>query len=197
MVDEFSDQIGGRLQEAREQAGLTVDDVQFQTRIPRSVIEALEAGNFSVFASPTYAKSFLSQYSGFLNVEASPWLEALQPVSFMSGDHVTPLWEITSPKHEERFQVQARPNGWFSAISLFGVTCGLVFVAIKGYEFFDKRLGSEGGPAAKVNGEEDVKEQLQPLVIPPAQALAEESTSSKENSDNKRETSTPRAIIVR
>ena len=196
-MDEFSDQIGGRLQAAREQAGLTVEDVQFQTRIPKSVIEALEAGNFSVFDSPTYAKSFLAQYSGFLKVEADLWLDALQPVSFISGDHVTPLWATADLKHEERDQLPAHPNGWFSALSLFGVTCGLVFVAIKGYEFFDKRLGIESSPAAGVNNDEQAKEPAKPVAAPPTQAAPEEFESPVPGPGEQRGASSPRAIIVR
>ena len=61
IVDELADQIGELLRQARENADLVVDDVVFQTRIPKSVVEALEAGDFSVFSSPTYARSFLSQ----------------------------------------------------------------------------------------------------------------------------------------
>jgi cytoskeletal protein RodZ len=143
IVDEFSDQIGGRLLEAREQAGLSVEDVQFRTRIPKSVILALEAGDFSVFSSPTYAKSFLSQYSGFLNVEAALWLDALEPASFISGDNVTPLWKTTEPESEKGVSLSANSNGWSATLILFSVTCGLVFAAIKGNEFFEKRFGNE------------------------------------------------------
>ncbi len=196
-MDEFSDQIGGRLQEARERADLTVDDVQFRTRIPKSVIEALEAGNFSVFASPTYAKSFLAQYSDFLQVEAGPWLDALQPASFISGDNVTSLWATANAKHEDRAQVQSHPNGFVSALSLFGVTCGLVFLAIKGYEFFDKRLGTDVNPALEIKNEEKALEKPKPVAASPAQELSEKPAASIEDSDDQRKSSTPRAIIVR
>ncbi|RYD19024.1 MAG: hypothetical protein EOP88_20465, partial [Verrucomicrobiaceae bacterium] len=103
IVEDISDQIGERLTKAREGAGLTVDDVMFKTRIPRSVVNALEAGDFSVFSSPTYAKSFLSQYSSYLNVDARLWLDALEPASFISGDIVRPLWEAPNSVREEPF----------------------------------------------------------------------------------------------
>lgn len=147
VVDDFSDHIGGRLQQARENAGLTVDDVIFKTRIPRSVVVALEAGDFSVFSSPTYAKSFLSQYSGFLGVEAGLWLDALQPVSLISGDAVTPLWQAAQPKKEARPTDHGTGGGWLSAVSLLVISCSVVLAAVKGYEFFDSRFGVELGPA--------------------------------------------------
>lgn len=146
VVDDFSDHIGGRLQQARENAGLNVDDVIFRTRIPRSVIVALEAGDFSVFSSPTYAKSFLSQYSEFLGVEAGLWLDALQPVSLISGDTVTPLWHAAQPKKEARPPEHAATGGWLSAVSLLVVSCAFVLAAVKGYEFFESRFGVELGP---------------------------------------------------
>jgi cytoskeletal protein RodZ len=196
-VDEFSDQIGGRLQEAREQAGFTVDDVQFRTRIPRSVIEALEAGNFSVFASPTYAKSFLSQYSGFLKVEAGLWLDALEPASFISGDNVTPLWSTVSPKHEEHAKVQVYSNGWVSALSLFGVTCGVVFAAIKGYEFFDKRLGIEGNSAGSMKEEKIPEPPPRSVAVPALAGSQGEPKPALEKTNDHPAPPTPRAIIVR
>lgn len=148
VVDDFSDHIGGRLQQARENAGLNVDDVIFRTRIPRSVIVALEAGDFSVFSSPTYAKSFLAQYSEFLGVEAGLWLDALQPVSLISGDTVTPLWQAAHPKKEPKQPEHAATGGWLSTVSLLVISCAVVLAAVKGYEFFDSRFGVEIGPDA-------------------------------------------------
>lgn len=143
-MEDISDQIGERLTKARERAGLTVDDVMFKTRIPRSVINALEAGDFSVFSSPTYAKSFLSQYSSYLNVDARLWLDALEPASFIAGDAVRPLWEAARPVREDPLSSPRESNtGWASALTMMAVTGVMVFVALKGYEFFEKRFGLE------------------------------------------------------
>jgi cytoskeletal protein RodZ len=46
-VEYLSDQIGEELRGARESAGWSVDDVALKTRIPRSVIEALEEADFN------------------------------------------------------------------------------------------------------------------------------------------------------
>lgn len=193
-VEELPDQIGERLQQARERAGLTVDDVIFKTRIPRSVVEALEAANFSVFSSPTYAKSFLAQYSGFLGVEAGVWLDALQPASFVSGETVSPLWAAAQRKKEERgLEPVAGTSGRFSAVVLLGVSCAVVLAAIKGYEFFDKRFGSDLRPselAAQPAGSL--------LPVPAATALPAEEERPLANTQQDDFTEpAPRAIIVR
>jgi cytoskeletal protein RodZ len=193
IVDEFSDQIGGKLRQAREVAALSVDDVIFQTRIPRAVITALEAGDFSVFSSPTYAKSFLAQYSGFLGVEAGLWLDALQPAAFISGENLTQLWKENHEKRAERRPEVGPSGGWQSALGLLGLTCGVVFAAVKGYEFFDKRLGSETHVSATSPPEE----------IPPSPAPASSSApAAASKPPEKNETAdfatpVPRAAVVR
>ena len=142
-MGEHYEQIGGQLKSAREAAGLDVDDVVFKTQIPKSVVEALEAENFSVFTSPVYAKSFLKQYSDFLHVDAEPWLNALEPGSFMPGGHMgslldgpAPLDMVDEPAHEHR-------GGLLSVLGLLTLSAALVVGAIKGYEFFERRFGTE------------------------------------------------------
>ncbi|MES2440998.1 MAG: helix-turn-helix transcriptional regulator [Verrucomicrobiota bacterium] len=194
-MDEFSDQIGGRLQEAREAAGLSVDDIMFRTRLPRSVIVALEAGDFSVFSSPTYAKSFLAQYSGFLNVEADPWLDALQPASFISGDSMSPLWVSAGSAKEEVVPDRASSGSWFSALLLFGLTCAMVLAAIKGYEFFEAKFGTEVSAKALIRDEEKAPPQTVPGATAPR--TAEPPPPPEKTPEEDPVQPPPRAIIVR
>lgn len=67
--------IGQTLQKKREQQGLSIADVAHDTRIHADTIRGLEADDYSVFASTTYARSFLLLYSRHLEVDAD---EALQ-----------------------------------------------------------------------------------------------------------------------
>lgn len=76
--------IGNRLRAAREAKGLSVDDAAHQTRIQAILIGGLENDDYSNFPSTTYAKSFLSLYSQFLDVDAS---EAL--AQFSSGEAIS------------------------------------------------------------------------------------------------------------
>lgn len=170
-MDDFSDHIGGRLQQARENAGLNVDDVIFKTRIPRSVVVALEAGDFSVFSSPTYAKSFLAQYSEFLNVEAGLWLDALQPVSLISGDTVTPLWHAAHPKKDAKSPDHAANSGWLSAVSLLVISCAVVLAAVKGYEYFESRFGVELTPDLDRQDDAASFQSPLPAITPPLSVI--------------------------
>jgi cytoskeletal protein RodZ len=204
-VKELSDEIGIQLQQARESAGFSVDDVVFKTRIPRSVIEALEAGDFSFFSSPTYAKSFLSQYSQFLEVEADPWLDALQPASFLAGDIGEHLLGSGTAKVDERPPESKTGMNWLASLSFLLVSAGLVFAAMKGYEFFEKRFGGE--PPVNATGPGEVEKTAttpkvpaisvpQPSVIvgtPPAS----ETSQTNHKSPEEDLPPPPRAIIVR
>lgn len=141
--------IGKRLSQAREAAGLSVEDVVFRTKLPRSVVLALEAEDFSVFASPLYAKSFLSQYSGFLEVDAHAWLDALEPRAFGLAGSLAPVVEAV-PAHaagEKSDRVDAR-GGWIPVLGLFALSAGLVVAAVKGYEFFETKFAREIRPPA-------------------------------------------------
>ncbi len=117
--------IGEDLRNAREQAGLAVEDVVFATRIPRTVVLALEAADFTEFSSPLYAKSFLTQYSAFV--------------------HVDPLWQAPPEPEKPVRSTVAQPvkGGWMSTVGLLVLTGGLVFAAIRGYAYFESRFGTD------------------------------------------------------
>lgn len=62
--------IGETLRKKREQLGWSIEDVAHNTRIHANTIRGLETDDYSVFASTTYAKSFLQLYSRHLEVDA-------------------------------------------------------------------------------------------------------------------------------
>ena len=143
-MESYSYEIGRTLQEAREQAGLEVVDVIYQARIPKSVIEALEAEDFSFFSSPTYAKSFLRQYSQFLEVDADEWLSALQPGSFVAGQ-VLGLMDAGEAAPVKK-QAEVASMGGLSTMWLLVLSGGLVYGGLEAYKFLEKKL--EENPVA-------------------------------------------------
>jgi cytoskeletal protein RodZ len=199
-VEESWDQIGSRLRNARDKAELTVDDVVFRTRIPRSIVEALEAEDFSVFTSPTYAKSFLRQYSEFLSVDADPWLDALEPASYVSGESWQPMFAAgespASLKREGREPEAATsgPNKW-SALWVMLLTAALVVAITKGYQVFDKKFGGDDAPKTVETPKQGTLEKKIHLPIPPAKV--EESIPPEQAKKQEEASGAPRAIIVR
>jgi cytoskeletal protein RodZ len=193
-VEEHCELIGGRLKAAREAAGLTVDDVLFRTRLPRSVVVALEAEDFSVFTSPLYAKSFLFQYSDFLGVDAQPWLDALEPGGFMPGGLLRPLVESPVMPLATRASNGEPRGGWLPVLGLLGLSAALVFSALKSYAFFEERFGGEPHPRVERGVSAAPVPAEIPRVVPmkPAEKLP---AIVKE--DDELGKPAPRAIIVR
>ncbi|MEO5913687.1 MAG: helix-turn-helix domain-containing protein [Luteolibacter sp.] len=195
-VDEISDQMGERLREARENAGLAVDDVVSQTRIPRTVVEALEDGDFSVFSSPTYARSFLSQYSGFLKVDAGEWLDALEPVLFQPGDTVQSSWQGGRSQSQVRKPTHESSRGWMAAVSALALSGILIYAAIKGYELLEKRFGGDSGPMARREST-DVSAKSQPLEKAPVEDHVPKPVAPPVLDEEIPPSPPPRATIVR
>lgn len=76
---------GQMLIAAREKRGLSIEDAAHETRIPVQRLRYLESGNIAAFGSLTYARSFMRQYSDFLDVDASTMLEEL-PEGALGGE---------------------------------------------------------------------------------------------------------------
>ncbi|HBJ84298.1 MAG TPA: hypothetical protein DDZ88_10615 [Verrucomicrobiales bacterium] len=76
---------GQLLTGAREKRGLSIADAAHETRIPAQRLRYLESGNFAAFGSMTYARSFIRQYSDFLEVDATAMLEEL-PEGALGGE---------------------------------------------------------------------------------------------------------------
>lgn len=61
--------VGERLRAAREEKGLSLEDVASQTRIPRRHLENLEAGSWSELPAPTYTIGFAKSYASAVGLD--------------------------------------------------------------------------------------------------------------------------------
>lgn len=69
------DELGHILREARETKGLTLNEVQEQTRINQRYLEALEMGDYDKLPTPVHVRGFLRNYARFLGLDPEPLLE--------------------------------------------------------------------------------------------------------------------------
>ena len=143
---EIVSQPGESLRQAREAAGLSVSDVVHQMKFPKSVVLALEQDDYTVFPSPTYARSYLSQYAEFLGVDPSKWLDFFAPADFAGSQDMLSM--IESPVHHESRTVSSSVKGGGSGsmlptILLILLTAGLIYGAISGYTYLESRLGGQ------------------------------------------------------
>jgi cytoskeleton protein RodZ len=147
-------QPGSILRHARESKNLAVEDAVHRTRIPARVIEALEADDYGMFSSPTYARSFLSQYAEFVEVDATRWLDIFEPVAFTGGDDPLGIPEIPEPPRRisrtpaAAIETPNRSHGAGATMLLILVTGGLTYGGWKVWPHLDQKFGSLEPPAA-------------------------------------------------
>lgn len=69
------DELGNILREAREAKGLTLSEVQEQTRISTKFLAAIENGQYNLLPTPVHVRGYLRNYARFLSLDPSPLLE--------------------------------------------------------------------------------------------------------------------------
>ena len=61
--------VGERLRAAREEKGLSLEEVAAQTRIPQRHLESLETGDWEKLPAPTYTIGFAKSYAGAVGLD--------------------------------------------------------------------------------------------------------------------------------
>lgn len=64
-----NDQAGGLLRLARERAGLSIDDVAQSLKVRASIIEGIEANDFTLCGGAIYAKGHVRQMAKVVGVD--------------------------------------------------------------------------------------------------------------------------------
>jgi cytoskeleton protein RodZ len=70
--------VGKRLRQAREEQGLSLEQVAAETHIRLHYLEAMEAGQFDSIPSRVQARGFLRYYAGHLKIAVEPLFDALE-----------------------------------------------------------------------------------------------------------------------
>jgi hypothetical protein len=89
--------LGEALRRARTAKGLSLEDAERVTRIPRKYLEALELENFSILPAPVYARGFLRSYATFLSLNPDELLPFF-PVGHVEEPTLDPLPEVGEPR---------------------------------------------------------------------------------------------------
>ena len=101
-----TEELGNRLVEARVARGLTLRDVERDTRISSRYLQALEEGRLNVLPAPVYARAFMRTYAQYLGLNAPefvqqlpgarpvPELPPLPDVSREAGPLISASWAV-------------------------------------------------------------------------------------------------------
>ena len=77
-VDAPPETIGSQLRSAREEKGLTLEDIAAQTRIPRRHLESLENSDWERLPAPTYTTGFAKSYATAVGLDRTEIAERLR-----------------------------------------------------------------------------------------------------------------------
>ena len=89
--------LGETLQRARQARGLTLEEVERDTRISRRYLQALENENFGLLPAPVYARGFLRTYARYLGLEPANLLP-LFPVGYVEEPVLQPWPKVATPR---------------------------------------------------------------------------------------------------
>ena len=113
--------VGERLLEAREAAGLTLEDIATSTRIPTRHLESLEASDFARLPAPTYTIGFAKNYAGAVGLDRAEIGDQLR--GEMGGSR--PATSTPSEVFEPADPARAMPK-WL----IIGTIVGLLVAAL-------------------------------------------------------------------
>ena len=140
----MEESLGNILRSAREASGITVDDAVYRAKLPRAVVEALEASDIGFFASPLYARSFLKQYGEYVGVDVSPWIDDLVPTTLIDAETVESFIDLsdptTPPATRENGKTKSSGGGAMAAVWMAIITGGLVWGGIEVFKRLDGKL---------------------------------------------------------
>ena len=85
------------LQRARQARGLTLEEVERDTRISHRYLQALENENFGLLPAPVYARGFLRTYARYLGLEPANLLP-LFPVGYVEEPALQPWPKVKTPR---------------------------------------------------------------------------------------------------
>lgn len=110
---------GRKLTEARQQLGLSLEEVADRIRVRREFLEALEAMNIKLLPGKAYALAFLRSYARELGIDEKAIVDQFQDECALTREDVqSQIRNPTSKPHRER--------PWMAAAALVVIAAGFV-----------------------------------------------------------------------
>ena len=150
--------VGERLRQAREAAGLSLEDIATSTRIPTRHLESIETSDFARLPAPTYTIGFAKNYAGAVGLDRAEIGDQLR--AEMGGTRpVSTTAEVFEPADPAR----AMPK-WL----IFGAIGGILLVVLL-FNWLNNRSLDEPDEVAQVN---EIAATVPPPAAPAPQAQA-------------------------
>lgn len=130
------DGCGQRLRKAREDAGLSIDDVAARLHMPGRVVRSLEAEDWSRLGAPVFVRGQVRSYSRLLGLTTAPMMAALTDVGPVEPSH------LVSRSHTPRAQWWAEQIGRRLVYIILTLS-----LAVPAWVATRQHLAGEGGAA--------------------------------------------------
>ncbi len=118
---------GGALRSARENQGLTVQDIANRLRLSPKQIEAIEADNFSALPEPTIVRGFIRNYAKLLKINMEPLLDAYSVLAPNSAPHEFTIKPTSKMKVTSYDKPKSGRYIWAGLILLAGLGAWLFY----------------------------------------------------------------------
>lgn len=128
--------IGEKLKEARQQTGLTLNDVQEMTKIQKRYLQAIEEGNFHILPGSFYAKAFIKEYANAVGLNANELLEIYEDELPSIGEKQSGS-QYTRLQRTRKTSEPSRITAFFSflpTVIVILLVIGIIFLAVYFYK---------------------------------------------------------------
>ena len=116
-------QLGNMLKAAREEKGLTLDQVEQTLRIRLHLLEALEKNNFDIFPSPVVIRGLIRNYAKYLD------LDPIEALTLYDGNGIVPVkGQRLTPNGIEFMNLSMAPRPFLTWDLVIGVFLFLIVV---------------------------------------------------------------------
>jgi len=93
--------VGEIFLEARKKAGLSLEDVSEETKIPRAMLEHIETDNFDAMPAKVYARGFIKSYAQMLGLDTEYILNKYEVQTGQTHTSKGDRWELETEVVEE------------------------------------------------------------------------------------------------
>ena len=134
----YMKEIGEKLKEARENMGITIDEVATDLNVPKKQVENLEEGNMESFKDVFYLKYFIRDYAKYLGLDSDKVVDEFngflfQHTSKISLDDIMEAQkrkEATEKKIKSPYtkEYKEKVNIWPYVLTVLGVLCFILLV---------------------------------------------------------------------
>lgn len=157
---------GQMLSSARKKAGMTIDQVAAETRIPLRHLQVIEAGDFSQLPARTYAIGFSRSFARAVGLDENQIADQVRADLAHGGHGERGAASTFEPGDPER--IHGRGLAWFSAFAALLLIAG-------GFAFFRGFFFPGLGPAPLVD-DLQVADNTEPATAAASPAIAVAST---------------------